>query len=48
MGNAEDNGIVEMSDVQISVIVRNGDGSFTTAVYRGKEGLFSIPDRTWR
>ena len=48
MGDEEDNGIVEMSDVQISVIVRNDDGSFTTAVYRGKEGLFSITDRTWQ
>ena len=48
MGDEGDNGIVEMSDVQISVIVRNDDGSFTTAVYRGKEGLFSITDRTWQ
>ena len=48
MGDEGDNGLVEMSDVQISVIVRNDDGSFTTAVYRGKEGLFSITDRTWQ
>ena len=48
MGDEEGVGIVEMSDVQISVIMRNDDGSFTTAVYRGKEGLFSIPDGTWR
>ena len=48
MGDEENIGLVEMSDVQISVIVRNDDGSFTTAVYRGKEGLFSIPDRTWQ
>lgn len=48
MGDTEDTGILEMSDVQISVIVRNDDGSFTTAVYRGKEGLFSISDRTWQ
>ena len=48
MGGEANTGILEMSDVQISVIVRNNDGSFTTAVYRGKDGLFSIPDRTWQ
>ena len=48
MGGEEDTGILEMSDVQISAIVRNDDGSFTTAVYRGKKGLFSISDRTWQ
>ena len=48
MGNEENAEIIDMSNVQISVIVRNKDGSFTTAVYRGKEGLFSIPDRTWQ
>ncbi|MCH5344646.1 MAG: hypothetical protein J1E64_11450 [Acetatifactor sp.] len=48
MGDEKDTGILEMSKVQISVIVRNDDGSFTEATYRGKEGLFSIPDRTWR
>ena len=47
-GDEENFGILEMSDVQISVIVRNDDGSFTTVIYRGKEGLFSVPDRTWR
>ena len=42
MGDEEDAGTLEMSNVQISVIVRNEDGSFTTAVYRGKAELSSI------
>ena len=48
MGDEDNADVLEMSDVQISVIVRNDDGSFTTAVYRGKEGLFSISDGTWQ
>ena len=37
MGDEENAEIIDMSNVQISVIVRNKDGSFTTAVYRGKK-----------
>ena len=48
MGDEDDAGILEMSNVQINVIVRNDDGSFSKAVYWGKEGLFSISDRKWK
>ena len=44
MDNARDTGKLDMSTVQISVIVRNKDGSFTKAVYRAKGDLSFILD----